>query len=141
MKKLGNHFTEALKYLKESAFKFGANTEPTYVQTVGKEWESFGAIEGDEAKMVDIHPEAFLLAYKAPAGDFDKHYHTVMESGIMIQGSMIVYTPEGSFKVNEGESYTIPAGVWHSVKFLELENIILLQFHPMFESGDWEAIN
>lgn len=141
MKTLGNHFTQALKNLKISAFKFGHDKEPTYLKKVSEEWEPFGAIEGDLGKMVNIHPEAFLVAYKTPAGVFKKHYHKVMESGIMVQGSMIVYTPEGSFKVHEGESYTIPAEVWHSVKFLEIENLALVQFHPMFESGDWEAID
>lgn len=136
-----NNFTKAIRKLKEMKFSFGYTDEPTYIQKVGKTWAAFGAIEGDEAKMVSLHKDAFLVAYRTPRGGFKKHYHNVMESGIMVKGSMIVYTPEETYKVHEGESYTIAARTWHSVDFLEEENVALVQFHPMFESGDWEAVD
>lgn len=132
-------YKKAVDRFNEAVFSYGAVKEPTLVGRIASEWQPFGVIKGDRAKMVDLFNDVFLVVLETPKGVFPKHYHIVNESGIMLKGSMRVNTPSESYIVNEGESYTIPANVWHEVEFLEDTNAAIAQFHPIFESGEWEA--
>lgn len=130
---------KAISRLKESIFKLGATDAPSLIVPVGDDWQPFGVMEGDSAKMILREEGVCFIAYKCPKGKFAKHYHKVTESGTILKGSITVNTPDKTFTVKEGESYTLPAYEWHEVYFNDKENLAAVQFHPPFLDGEWVA--
>lgn len=117
----------------------GLNLNPTTKISVSYEWQPFGAIEGDSAKVVDIEDGQYLLYYKCPKGRFAPHLHFNTESGILKKGDVSVYTHKGNFTLKEGKAYTIEKGVVHWFDFHSDDNLLVLDFNPWFKNGNWLA--
>jgi uncharacterized cupin superfamily protein len=135
-----NKIDKALNKMKECWFKFGVKDEPVSIKEIAYDWESFGAIEGDSAKRLDIiDKEFYTITYRCPKGVFKKHYHKEIESGIVLKGEIIITTSLGNAHIFEGGTFCLKSDEWHEVRFIKSDNVLILNFHPPFESDKWEG--
>lgn len=139
-KKNKTSFNKAVYRLKELAFSFGYDREPVKVKNISTKWNHFGVLDGDLARKVDtgLKDDYCILYSTEGPGEFPPHKHTVFESGIVLSGKITYETPDEKRELKEGDTYEIPAGCWHSFKFMEA-SALFIKFHPVFESGQWGA--
>lgn len=121
-------------------FSLGYSNKPLEIVPIGYEWNSFGGIEGDSAKRLHTGMDDYCILYRTTLpGEFTPHWHTVKESGMVMQGSLSYATPEETFHLSEGDTFEIPANTWHSFKIAR-NTVILLKYFPPFEGGQWGAV-
>lgn len=128
--------SDVIQKAKVALFKKWNDDEPTYVKEIGYEWAPFGAVEGDMARRVETDSNDYCILYKTPIGKFKPHFHINKESGVVINGKMILETPNSKKILPASSSYEILAKEWHSCEFLE-ETTLFLHFHPPFNNGSW----
>lgn len=138
---MSSKFDKAVGVYRESVFRFGKVKKPSLIKKIGYQWSPFGAIEGDSAKRVDTGDDSiYLILYKTPKGKFDRHFHLVRESATVLKGSIKLITAEKEEILHESDTYICEIDAAHEVHFIsEGEHLLSIQFHPPFESGDWEA--
>jgi quercetin dioxygenase-like cupin family protein len=119
-------------------FKKGAANEPSYIKKVSSEWESFGIVKGDKAKRINCENNSiYTILYFAPKGsEFPPHFHENKETGIVLEGKVVIETPNDKFYRVTSQSYEIIPEQWHKFKFLT-DTTLMLLFYPPFLNDDW----
>ena len=135
-------FIKVFDKLKVSLFKKGLPNDPIKIQKdiPFDRIVSFGAIDGDRISRVDTRPflgDSYLLLYEVPKGEFIRHFHESVESGIVLKGRAILKTPFKTATLNEGDVWRIEKHEWHTFEFTEPSLFVVL-FSP-FKSNEWEA--
>lgn len=112
--------------LKKAMFNFGQDKNPSKIEEIGYEWVNFGVLKGDIAKRVNTGDSSnYTIIYKSGTGYFPPHFHSTRESGIILEGSMKINTPDEEIILEEGDVYSLDAGTWHSATMLKPVVIIL----------------
>jgi quercetin dioxygenase-like cupin family protein len=76
---------------------------------------SADAVVSEESGAVQM---GFRLAGLEPGGSVDTHLHSFEESVYVIEGELVVDTPEGSFRLVSGDYGLLPVGVPHALRNL-----------------------
>ena len=131
----------AFDKLKLAFYTKGYADKPSYIKEIGYEWEHFGIIQGDSAVRVDVADhDVYAILYKAPADSFfPPHYHLVSESGVVLEGDVVIKDAFGKEDKSSGDPFQIPKNHWHDFYF-KTETLLFLQFHPPFAGGDWYGV-
>lgn len=128
-------------FVLKRAYSYNSPNLPSEINPIGKEWGSFGVIEGDEAReCTDQFKGSYSIYYRCGVGVFPKHWHPNAETAVVMQGRIRVKDYWGWKYYNQGDTYKFEKGRKnsHQVEFLEDENVLFLQFTPPFENG-WSA--